>query len=267
MWSSLPIGVTRRPDFPPVSQAQHAWAWPATEIPTERGKVSTIFPYGRTARLPTWTSSSNDAFDVKRTLRFGFLGTEYSSRMQRSPKPKAAGPDEEKTETTADVAMDAVRTLEDKAKAALTIVWHELPTWQRDNAYITSGYRTQSNSYWKSAASLGYLHNESVNIYTHLVGAIAAAVAAVVLYRGIKPRFEMADSEDVMVFSCYFFGAVSCLGMSSTYHTICNHSEHVSKYGNKLDYIGIILLIWGSFVSEVSDVVALRKRRVLTAAR
>jgi adiponectin receptor len=36
--------------------------------------------------------------------------------------------------------------------------------------------------------------------------------------------------------------------MSATYHTISNHSSAVAKFGNRLDYIGIVLLIWGSFV-------------------
>jgi adiponectin receptor len=50
------------------------------------------------------------------------------------------------------------------------------------------------------------------------------------------------------VFSCFFFGAVACLGMSATYHTISNHSHEVAVLGNKLDYLGIVFLIWGSFI-------------------
>ena len=148
-----------------------------------------------------------------------------------------------------DDSSNIVQKLEHKAQVALTVVWQEIEAWQRDNHFITSGYRPSSNSYWKSAASLGYLHNESVNIYTHLVGAVAAAVAGIVCYHVSQPRFEKATAQDVMVFSCYFLGAITCLGMSATYHTISNHSELVAKFGNKLDYIGIVVLIWGSFVS------------------
>jgi adiponectin receptor len=36
--------------------------------------------------------------------------------------------------------------------------------------------------------------------------------------------------------------------MSATYHMLCNHSERVAKWGNKLDYTGIVLLIVGSYV-------------------
>lgn len=135
------------------------------------------------------------------------------------------------------------------SKDSLTVLWHELEEWQRDNHFITSGYRPASNSYWRSAGSLAYLHNESVNIYSHLFGALIALLGGAVLYSAIKPRFEQATNEDVVVFSCYFLGAIACLGMSATYHTIANHSEHVAKFGNRLDYIGIVFLIWGSFVS------------------
>ena len=43
-------------------------------------------------------------------------------------------------------------------------------------------------------------------------------------------------------------GAILCLGMSSLFHTVCCHSETVSKLFNKLDYVGISLLTVGSFV-------------------
>ncbi|EME41550.1 hypothetical protein DOTSEDRAFT_73832 [Dothistroma septosporum NZE10] len=121
----------------------------------------------------------------------------------------------------------------------------------RDNHYIHSGYRPASNSYHKSFSSVTHLHNETVNIWSHLLGAIAAATTAIILYSTMRPRFNLATSEDVMVFACFFLGAVVCLGMSATYHTISNHSEAVAKFGNRLDYIGIVVLIWGSFVPSI----------------
>jgi adiponectin receptor len=39
--------------------------------------------------------------------------------------------------------------------------------------------------------------------------------------------------------------------MSATYHTISNHSHPVAKFGNQLDYLGIIILIVGSFLPTV----------------
>ncbi|KAK3649712.1 hypothetical protein LTR56_006672 [Elasticomyces elasticus] len=140
---------------------------------------------------------------------------------------------------------------EQKAKQSLTLLWNDIPEWLRDSHYIHSGYRPASNSYRDSIASLSYLHNESVNVYTHLAGAIMALIAGIVLYTHIRPRYELATNDDIGVFACYFIGAVTCLGMSATYHTISNHSEVVAKFGNRLDYMGIVFLIWGSFIPSI----------------
>ncbi|CAO2648151.1 Nn.00g090730.m01.CDS01 [Neocucurbitaria sp. VM-36] len=145
-------------------------------------------------------------------------------------------------------AAEATQTLEQKVEQKLILLWDDLPSWQQDNHYIHSGYRAPSNSFLKSWQSLAYLHNETVNIYTHLLGALLAALSAVLLFRELAPRYETATKEDVLVFSCFFAGAVACLGMSATYHTIQNHSHEVAVWGNKLDYLGIVFLIWGSFV-------------------
>lgn len=145
-------------------------------------------------------------------------------------------------------AVEASQEMEKKVEQKLTYLWHEIDAWQQDNHYIQSGYRAQSNSYLKSWQSLGYLHNETVNIYTHLLGAVAALVSSLVLYRTLASRYETATREDVWVFSCFFLGAIACLGMSATYHTISNHSHAVAVWGNQLDYAGIVFLIWGSFI-------------------
>ncbi|KAL0936237.1 ADIPOR-like receptor SPBC12C2.09c [Colletotrichum truncatum] len=138
--------------------------------------------------------------------------------------------------------------IEQKIERALLLLWDDLPHWRRDNSYILSGYRPDSNSYIGSFKSLGYLHNESVNIWSHLLGALAFLGGGAFLYTVIAPRYETASASDIIVFSCFFGGAVACLGMSATYHALSNHSPAVAKWGNKLDYSGIVFLIVGSYV-------------------
>lgn len=103
-------------------------------------------------------------------------------------------------------------------------------------------------SYVHAFQSLFYLHNESVNIWSHLVGALVAVACAAYVYYVIHPRYEEATSSDVFVFACFFTGAILCLGMSATYHALSDHSQTVAKWGNKLDYTGIVALIVGSYV-------------------
>ncbi|KAI0136429.1 hemolysin-III related-domain-containing protein [Xylariales sp. AK1849] len=150
--------------------------------------------------------------------------------------------------TTNGTVLSVAREVESKIDNALIVLWDDLPTWRRDNHFIIRGYRTDSNSYLRSLSSLFYLHNESVNIWTHLLGALFFPLGAVYLYHVIAPRYASANSSDVLVFGCFFGGAVLCLGASATFHLLSNHSEGVAKWGNKLDYSGIVFLIVGSFV-------------------
>lgn len=129
--------------------------------------------------------------------------------------------------------------------------WDDLPHWQRDNQHIHTGYRPASFSFLVSFRSLAYLHNETVNIYSHLLPSIMAVPAAWQLYRALAPRYETACQPDLMAFGCFFAGAAFCLGMSATYHTITNHSPAVARIGNTLDYVGIVGLISGSFIPSV----------------
>jgi adiponectin receptor len=145
-------------------------------------------------------------------------------------------------------AFDSFQNVEQSAKRGLTLLYHELPLWAQENNYITRGYRPPSNSYRGSILSLGYLHNETVNIYSHLLGCLSSLVSSVIVYFSLFSRYSTATREDVIVFCCFFGGAATCLGMSAAFHTILNHSHAVAAFGNKLDYLGIVALIWGSFV-------------------
>ncbi|RWA09300.1 hypothetical protein EKO27_g5824 [Xylaria grammica] len=147
------------------------------------------------------------------------------------------------------VITDAAIAAERKVSTALLLLWDELPHWRRDNAFILSGYRPASNSYVSSFLSTFSVHNESVNIWTHSVGSlILVPLAALYLYAEIGPRYPGASPTDELVFTCFLSGAVLCLGMSATFHALSNHSEPVAKWGNKLDYSGIVCLIVGSYV-------------------
>ncbi|CAK7239434.1 MAG: hypothetical protein STHCBS139747_000864 [Sporothrix thermara] len=234
-----------------------------------------------------------------------------------------------------------------KRVAYALLSWDDLPDWRRDNAYIRTGYRPTSQSYVASLGSVLGVHNESVNIWTHLGGAVVAALLGLALYIDLNdlppsaadvllsvlpawlaahvrrathkvaslvaaaaadhvpaasawvadayaqlsglvasalqaalqavgatefarvhvvagassllsdsshsslsshPAGYDAASSSTLVLSCFAAGAVACLGMSATYHALSNHSPAVARWGNKLDYSGIVFLIVGSYV-------------------
>jgi adiponectin receptor len=143
---------------------------------------------------------------------------------------------------------EAASKVEHAVHDSILMLWDDLPAWRRDNAFILSGYRQSRASYLHSLRSLFYVHNESVNIWSHLLGALVAGLVSWHLYAAVRPRYEAASRGDVIAFACFFAGAVLCLGMSATFHALLNHSEAVMKWGNKLDYSGIVALIVGSYV-------------------
>ncbi|BFZ65195.1 hypothetical protein YB2330_006358 [Saitoella coloradoensis] len=167
----------------------------------------------------------------------------------RRRQPPAAGQDDSN-----DIITEASHAVEDaasKVKQALIIAWDDLEHWQHDNKYITGGYRRTAASFRACFASLFYLHNESVNIWSHLLGSLLFTVIALFYSGYLLPAYESAGKADTIVFSAFFLGAVVCLGLSATYHTLSCHSPHINKFGNKLDYIGIVFLIVGSFYPSI----------------
>ncbi|KAI1428274.1 hemolysin-III channel protein Izh2 [Xylaria sp. FL1777] len=167
-----------------------------------------------------------------------------------SPKPAQPRQRRRRRSSSAVSALaEAAIAAEQKVSSALLLLWDELPHWRRDNAFILSGYRPASNSYVASFLSAFSVHNESVNIWTHAVGSLVLVPLAVLyLYAEIAPRYPSASPTDELVFACFLGGAALCLGMSATFHALSNHSESVAKWGNKLDYSGIVCLIVGSYV-------------------
>merc|ERR1719232_1993596 len=125
-----------------------------------------------------------------------------------------------------------------------------LPDWMKDNEYLQCGHRPQLNSFKECFKSIFGIHSETGNIWTHLIGFVAFITVAIIFY--VKPLCDQCHTDvplrEKLMFLFFFVGAILCLGMSSLFHTVCCHSEHVSKLFNKLDYVGISLLTVGSFV-------------------
>lgn len=167
-----------------------------------------------------------------------------------SPNESAPRQRRRRSSSALSAISDLTSKTEEKISSALLLLWDELPHWRRDNAFILSGYRRSSNSYIASVLSVFTVHNESVNIWTHALGAMLVVPLSVwYLYASLlAPRYPSAGPADELAFACFLGGAALCLGMSATYHMLSNHSEAVAKWGNKLDYSGIVCLIVGSYV-------------------
>lgn len=118
----------------------------------------------------------------------------------------------------------------------------ELPLWFDANPFILSGYRPETRSWARCLASWTYPHNESGNIFSHLVPGLILAGSLLVL------RLDTRTVDGVVV-AVQLASALCCLFASSLYHTALNHSESVARLWLQFDYGGILGLILGNFFS------------------
>ena len=126
--------------------------------------------------------------------------------------------------------------------------WKELLPWQKDNEFILTGYRQASFSVKHSVSSIFRVHNETVNIWTHLLGAFVYSLVPLYYASELRGRYAAASMIDLLILIIYFFGVTVCFLLSTFFHTFMNHSREIWHLGNALDHLGIVLVIWGSMV-------------------
>ncbi|VDL19097.1 unnamed protein product [Hymenolepis diminuta] len=150
---------------------------------------------------------------------------------------------------------NATRAVE-QAEEFMMQLWHQvgrwrvvhyskLPEWLRDNDYLLWGHRPQLASFQMCFRSIFRIHTETGNIWTHLVGFVCFLVLCISFLA--HPGLDLPWDE-ILVITVFFISAILALGFSWTFHTVYCHSEHVGKLFGKLDYIGIAILVVGSFV-------------------
>ncbi|KAF9429312.1 hypothetical protein BGZ76_001501 [Entomortierella beljakovae] len=139
--------------------------------------------------------------------------------------------------------------------------FEELPEEWQENKYILSGYRFLSSK-TQCFKSIFYFHNESGNIWTHLLGFFYFLAVGIYFFSGSNPYFSTpssssvrnlpfvpADGYDKLVFMVFFLAVYKCLLMSSLWHTFAQIAhEGTMKCMACLDYVGISVLIAASVV-------------------
>lgn len=137
-----------------------------------------------------------------------------------------------------------------KARKVL-LSFDELPKWHQDNEFILHGYRPISGSAQVSLRSWSYIHNESVNIYSHLIPAIAFLLGVWYIQQYLASKYSSITTADFIIFTFFLLTAVVCLALSTTYHTLMNHSCEVEQLWLRFDLVGIVFLTLGDFVSGI----------------
>lgn len=135
---------------------------------------------------------------------------------------------------------------------ARTVTWHEISKWQRGNKYILSGYRPEKADYLETFTSLTFLHNETCNMYTHLVGALLLPFIATTFMRVLsEPQFLNVSGTDYVMFGLFFWCAECCLIFSATYHLMESHSYNTERFWHQIDLLGIVIATMGTFIPGI----------------
>jgi len=115
---------------------------------------------------------------------------------------------------------------------------------KNDNPYILSGFREDTaNDIKKCFQSLFKLHNDTLNVWTHLIGGIwlSYLVYKSYIYAGPNER-----TLDVYVICGYLILASICLFTSAFYHLFRTYSVSSYIFLLTLDIMGITFQIFGS---------------------
>ncbi|KAI9492618.1 hemolysin-III related-domain-containing protein [Zychaea mexicana] len=136
------------------------------------------------------------------------------------------------------------------------LTWSEIPEWMRFNPYILGSYRPPNSNYWTCVKSVLEWHNETLNIWTHLLGLIGILcyLGRFLYWQGEwndkhagESIFSVGTTADLLLFTYFIFGS-GCLACSCVYHIFACHSKSVSVACNSIDYLGIIFNNIGSWL-------------------
>ncbi|UKZ59270.1 uncharacterized protein TrAtP1_000588 [Trichoderma atroviride] len=174
-----------------------------------------------------------------------------STRLRFSPHPSMAHTErgDNSMSPTSPRVLSSTPSAGKGRKVLLS--FDQLPRWHQDNEFILHGYRPISGSARLSFRSWSYIHNESINIYSHLIPAVVFLLGEWYILQHLTSRYSNITGVDIFIISFFLLTAVICLGLSTTYHTLMNHSSEVEQFWLRFDLVGIVVLTLGDFVSGI----------------
>lgn len=175
-------------------------------------------------------------------------------------------------------------------KCCRLLSFHELPDYMKDNEYVVKYYRAEW-PFKQALFSLFQWHNETINIWTHLLGFVLFACLTVVNASHVSEAVDLFgifrtfpkgpgtntshDSNSIFMnmtkpvelkhlshegidqaaarwpFYVYLSGSMYCLLSSTICHLLCCHSRHANIWLLRMDYTGITTMIITSFFPPI----------------
>lgn len=129
--------------------------------------------------------------------------------------------------------------------------YSQVPKYCQDNPNILTGYRPVSSSALSCIKSWCYIHNESMNIYSHALPCIIFALIQTSMSQYLNTYYPLASTRSHLAFRCFLTCIVACFALSSIYHTMISHSHKVENLCLRADFVGIVLQIAGAFLASL----------------
>ncbi len=162
--------------------------------------------------------------------------------LEWQPQPKGEGTIPDSVITPA--------TINANSGTKILLSNNEVPVWYSEPQVLT-GYRPVNSSVRLCLQSLSYLHNETVNIFSHLIPALVALVLIGLVPLFFRSRFPNSGWQDRLIFQIYLATSAVCFAVSALYHLLLCHSQRCHDLWVRLDYAAILFQILGSFVSGI----------------
>ncbi|CAH0024523.1 unnamed protein product [Clonostachys rhizophaga] len=142
-------------------------------------------------------------------------------------------PNESEARKARGMEDDAAGSGSGKAERPTLLSFKEMPEWfqQDNNQWILHGYRPISGSVRASFRSWWYLHNETVNIYSHLIPAVLFLLGEWYIMQHLSRKYARVTSTDLVAFSFFILPATICYAFSALYHTSMNYSYTIGVIG------------------------------------
>lgn len=115
------------------------------------------------------------------------------------------------------------------------ISFNECPEYLKDNDYIRGGYRAHF-TYQQARESLFYLHNEFLNVWTHLLGSLFCFCFLIYTWTGQANLEAVGDKILLTVYICM---GIYTLFFSSMFHLHICVSKKAYEFWGCLDFSGI----------------------------
>ena len=125
--------------------------------------------------------------------------------------------------------------------------YHEVPTWMQENAYILHYYLPVSTSTISCFKNIFKLHNQTGNIWTHLLPSLIFIYS--IWRHNIIPDFYFTEPDiEKLLLNFYKISALICFTCSWVYHSHVNH-QHMYASCLTADISGIVIMITGCTIS------------------